>query len=247
MSLPHPDSLCHRCRALRTVGSERGGRYLMCTALDEKYPRQPVRACPAFDDAQLQWGAPPRNRAAILAVLQRVLPRAGVVLEVASGSGQHAAWFARSLPALTWLPSDIDPDGRASVRAWTAVERLANVRPPIALDVTDPAAWPDAADAVFCANMVHIAPWACCLGLLDGAARLLSPGQPLVTYGPYRFAGRFTADSNARFDASLKARDPSWGVRDVEDIEREANARGLVLEETVEMPANNHTLVWRRT
>ncbi len=246
MSLPHPDSLCHRCRALRHVESGRGGQFLMCTATDEKYPQQPVTACPEFVDAQKVWPAPERNRDSILAVLVRVLPPVGVALEVASGSGQHAVHFARSLPDLEWLPSDVDPDGRASVRAWTAVERISNVRLPIALDVTDPDAWPDHADAIFCANMVHIAPWACCLGLLDGAARLLSPGQPLVTYGPYRFSGRFTAESNARFDLSLKERDPSWGVRDVDDIAREAKTRGLVLEETIEMPANNHTLVWRR-
>jgi len=187
-----------------------------------------------------------RNRDAILEVLRRVLPSVGLVLEVASGTGQHVAHFAQQLPDLEWQPTDLDPESRASARAWTHALGLVNVRPPLALDVTDPGAWPVAADAIFCANMVHIAPWACCLGLLDGAARLLPGGRRLVTYGPYRFGGRFTAESNARFNASLEARDASWGVRDVDDITREAVARGFDLEETVEMPANNHLLVWRR-
>ena len=186
-----------------------------------------------------------RNAEPILAVLRRVLPPRGLVLEIASGSGYHAAVFAGALPGLVWQPTDADPDGLASIRAWVDHAALPGLRAPLLLDVT--ADWPVAhADAVVCINMIHIAPWACALALLDGAARVLPAGAPLVTYGPYRFDGTFTAPSNAAFDESLRARDPAWGVRDVADLRREASARGLALEETVAMPANNHTLVFRR-
>ena len=187
-----------------------------------------------------------RNAGPILGVLRRVLPPRGLVLEVASGSGYHAAHFARALPELTWQPTDVDADGLASIAGWVEDAALPNLRAPLALDVTA-ATWPvEHADAIVCINMIHIAPWACALALLSGAARLLAPGAPLVTYGPYRFDGAFTAESNAAFDASLRARDPAWGVRDVADLSREAAARGLPLEETVPMPASNHTLVFRR-
>lgn len=187
-----------------------------------------------------------RNREPILAVLQRVLPERGLVLEIASGTGQHVVYFARHLPGLTWQPTDLGEDARASVREWIAEAGLANVLEPLALDVTAET-WPvERADAVFCANMVHIAPWDAALGLFRGAGRVLSPGAPLVTYGPYRFSGRFTAPSNEAFDRSLRARDAAWGVRDVGDLEAAARAEGLALEETVAMPANNHCLVWRR-
>jgi hypothetical protein len=190
-------------------------------------------------------GAAERNAEPILEVLRRVLPPRGLVLEVASGSGYHAGLFARALPDLTWQPTDRDPDGLASIAGWVDDAALPNLRAPLLLDVTG--AWPvERADAVLCINMIHIAPWACALALLDGAARLLPAGAPLVTYGPYRFDGGFTAPSNAAFDASLRARDPSWGVRDVADLRREAAARGLTLAEEVAMPANNHTLVFRR-
>ncbi len=245
MSLPDTGSICHRCREMRFVDGARSS-FLMCTALPEKYPAQPVRECPAFVDARLTWPAPLRNREVILEVLRRVLPETGTVLEVASGSGQHIVHFARDLPSLEWQPSDIDAEGRASTWGWATSEGLGNVRRPLALDVTEPGGWPDATDAIYCANMVHIAPWACCLGLLDLASKLLPSGAPLVTYGPYRFSGSFTAGSNAAFSERLKSRDPSWGVRDVDDIEREANARGISLLETVALPANNHVLVWRR-
>ena len=186
-----------------------------------------------------------RNAEPILAVLRRVLPARGLVLEIASGSGYHAGVFARALPALTWQPTDRDPDGLASIAAWVEEAALPGLRPPLLLDVTAP--WPvEHADAVLCINMIHIAPWASALALLDGAARVLPAGAPLVTYGPYRFDGVFTAPSNADFDASLRGRDPAWGVRDVADLRREAAARGLALEEEVAMPANNHTLIFRR-
>lgn len=186
-----------------------------------------------------------RNREPILQVLCQVLPERGLVVEVASGSGEHGVWFARHLPGIEWQPTDQDPDALASIAAWQAEEALPNLRPPLPLDVLG--AWPvDRADAVFCANMIHIAPWACTLGLLDGAARLLAPGAPLVTYGPYMRGGVHTAESNAAFDASLRSRDPAWGVRDLDVVAVEAEARGLALERIFEMPANNLTVLWRR-
>ena len=184
-----------------------------------------------------------RNREPILAVLRRVLPAEGLVLEVASGTGQHAAWFGAALPGLVWQPTDRDPTHRASIAAWT--EGLPSVRPPLDLDTTR-RPWPvQRADAVVCINMIHIAPWAACLGLLEGAAELLPPGAPLVLYGPYKRGGAHTAPSNAAFDADLRARDPNWGVRDLEAVQEAA--AGFVLEEVVEMPANNLTVVFRRS
>lgn len=187
-----------------------------------------------------------RNREPILAVLQRVLPARGLVLEVASGTGQHVAWFARHLPGLDWQPSDGDVAMLPSIAAWVADAGLDNVRAPIVLDASAPE-WPlAAADAIYCANMVHIAPWPAALGLFAGAGRLLPAGGVLCTYGPYRFDGSFTAPSNSEFDVSLRTRDPGWGVRDVRDLEDAARAHGLALEETVPLPANNHVLVFRR-
>ncbi len=183
-----------------------------------------------------------RNREPIREVLARHLPATGTVLTIAEGSGEHAVHFARSFPALRWQPSDVDPDALASIAAWRDDSALPNLAPPIALDVTA-SRWPlDRADAITCINMVHIAPWEATLGLFAGAARTLPPGALLYLFGPYRFDGKFTAPSNEAFDASLRARDPRWGVRDVRDLE--AAARGFVLREIVEMPANNHSLVF---
>lgn len=186
-----------------------------------------------------------RNRAPILEVLQEVLPGRGLVLEIASGTGEHAVHFAAALPDLTWQPSDPSEDARASIAAWRDEAALPNLRAPLPLDVTAP--WPvDAADAIVCINMIHIAPWEATLALFAGAARVLPPGGPLVTYGPYRFGGAFTAESNAAFDADLRRRDPRWGVRDVVDLEAAAIAAGLALIGTFGLPANNHAIVWRR-
>jgi SAM-dependent methyltransferase len=189
-----------------------------------------------------------RNREAILGVLTRVLTGGTKnVLELASGTGQHAVYFASQLPHVIWQPSDPDPAARQSIAAWTAEAGVPNVRPPIALDAADDA-WPVVrADAVVCINMVHIAPWSAALGLFAGAARLLPPDGVLFLYGPYRFAGAFTAPSNEAFDRSLRDQDPAWGVRDVNDLEAAAAARGLVLEDVVAMPANNHCLIFRRS
>ena len=179
-----------------------------------------------------------RNREPILAELRHILPARGLVLEIASGTGQHVAHFARHLPELTWQPTDPDPAGRASIAAWIAAERLANVRAPLPLDTTGD--WPlEAADAILCCNMIHIAPWAAAEGLIRGAGRVLPPGGVLVLYGPFRRGGVHTAPSNATFDADLRGRDPAWGIRDVEAMETLAVEAGLKLDAVVPMPANN--------
>lgn len=183
-----------------------------------------------------------RNRGAIAEALRADLPAAGLVLEVASGSGEHAAYFADAFPTLDWQPSDPDATALASIAAWS--EGLANVRPPLMLDAAA-TPWPvAAADAVLCINMVHIAPWEATLGLIAGARRLLAIGAPLILYGPYRRAGVPTAESNEAFDASLKSRDPRWGLRTVEAVSEAAS--GFALDRLVEMPANNLLLVYRR-
>jgi hypothetical protein len=196
---------------------------------------------------RLSSPAAQRNRGPILEVLRRVLPSSGRVLEVASGSGEHVVFFARALPDLVWQPSDPDPASLDSIRAWTAHAKPSNVLPPLVLDVTR-ARWAysiDAVDAVVCINMIHIAPWEACLGLLYGCEQRLPPGGPLVLYGPFMRGGMHTAPSNAAFDASLRRQDPSWGVRDLDDVVREAALRGFVLEDVVEMPADNLTVVLR--
>lgn len=183
-----------------------------------------------------------RNREAIAAELAALLPQRGTVLEVASGSGEHAAYFAERFPGLTFVPSDPDAAARESIASWCA--GLANVAPPLAIDAAA-GNWPiAAADAVLCINMVHISPWEATLGLLDGAARLLPSGGPLILYGPYRRADVPTAPSNEAFDQSLKERDPRWGLRDVAEVTAAAGARGLRFARLVEMPANNIMLIF---
>lgn len=197
-------------------------------------------------DPRLQAPAVARNREPILAVLRRVLPPAGLVLEVASGSGEHAAFFASALPLLTWQPSDPDPRARASITAFRDAGGMPNLLPPLDLDVMA-AAWPvTGAAAIVCINMIHIAPWSACEGLVAGAARALPPGGVLYLYGPYKEEGRHTAPSNEIFDADLRARDPRWGVRDLGEVTALARRHGLVHEETVTMPANNRSVVFRR-
>jgi len=185
-----------------------------------------------------------RNRAAIAAELAALLPEHGTVLEVASGSGEHAAFFAERFTGLTFVPSDPDAAARESIAAWCA--GLANVAPPLAIDAAA-GEWPiAAADAVLCINMVHISPWEATVGLFRACAALLPPGGPLILYGPYRRVGVETAASNEAFDESLKARDPRWGLRDVADVTAVAEARGFSFDRLVEMPANNILLVYRR-
>ena len=187
-----------------------------------------------------------RNRDPILEVLRRVLPAQATVLEIASGSGEHAVYFAAALPGLSWQPSDIDDGNLASIAAWTRALDARNVLPPVRIDATSPV-WPvPPVDAIFSANMIHIAPWPACVGLVHGAARHLVPGGRLILYGPYRIAGAHTADSNAAFDADLRARDPQWGVRDLEAVIALARSSGLSLQERVAMPANNFTVIFTR-
>lgn len=187
-----------------------------------------------------------RNRSPILEVLRGVLPSEGLVLEIASGTGQHAAFFARHLPSLRWQPSDREGEALGSIRAWVAEEARDNLLEPLELDVVGEP-WPiGTADAVLCINMIHVSPWETTEALFRGASTLLAAGSPLVTYGPYRREGRHTAPSNAAFDESLRARDPRWGVRDVEQLRELGKRVGFELESAVEMPANNLTLVWRR-
>lgn len=187
-----------------------------------------------------------RNREPIAAVLTEELPATGLVLEVASGTGEHAVHFARTFPALAWQPSDPAPDSRASIEAWRKEAGLVNLLPPIALDAAV-SAWPVArADAVLCINMVHISPVAATEGLVAGAAGLLAAGAPLVLYGPWIEAGVETVSSNLAFDAVLKERDPQWGLRSVEWLDGLAARHGFDCARRVAMPANNLTLVYRR-
>ncbi|WP_343712679.1 DUF938 domain-containing protein [Inquilinus sp.] len=197
-------------------------------------------------DHRQQAPSAARNRDPILAVLRRVLPPAGTVLEIASGTGEHGVHFAQALPGLTFQPSDPNPDARLSIAAWVADSGLANLRPPLELDVTSPA-WPvTAADAVLCINMIHISPWASTEGLMRGAASILPPGAPLYLYGPYRRTGVATAPSNEAFDRDLRQRNPAWGLRELEAIAAVAAAAGFSSPEVTEMPANNLSVVFRR-
>ena len=187
-----------------------------------------------------------RNREPILAVVRRALPERGLVLEIASGSGEHAVYFAAALPGLTWQPSDPDPEARASIAAYRAAMALPNVLPPLALDAAA-SRWPvTQADVIVAINMIHIAPWAAAEGLIAGAERLLPAGGVLFLYGPFRENGRHTAPSNAAFDESLRARNREWGVRDLDEVAALAIRSGFALEERVAMPANNLSVVFRR-
>lgn len=187
-----------------------------------------------------------RNREPIAEVLAEWLPRSGLVLEVASGTGEHAVYFARRFPSLEWQPSDTDRDALESIRAWRTEAAPGNVREPLIIDAALPD-WPiERADAVLNINMVHISPWQAALGLLDGAARLLGPGAPLILYGPWISDDIETAPSNVAFDEDLRRRDPQWGLRKVEHFAAEALTRELHLIERRPMPANNLMLLFRK-
>lgn len=180
-------------------------------------------------------------------MLRDWLPPSGLVLEIASGTGEHALYFAQAFPQLEWQPTDVHPDALASIGAWHREAALANLRRPIELD-SSAADWPvDHADAILCANMAHISPWEASLGLLDGAARVLGEGAPLILYGPWLLDSVPTAPSNLEFDRDLKRRDPRWGLRRVEDLAEAAATRALTLEQTRAMPANNRMLLLRRS
>ena len=199
----------------------------------------------SFVEGAQRAPAAARNRDPILAVLRRVLPARGTVLEIASGTGEHAVHFAAALPDLTWQPTDWDSDALRSIAAHRKSARLRNLLSPIELDASAPV-WPLVhADAVVAINMIHIAPWAAAEGLVAGARRLLAPGCVLFLYGPFKAGGSHTAPSNAAFDAGLRARNPQWGVRDLDDVARLAGGHGFDLVERVAMPANNLSVVFR--
>jgi SAM-dependent methyltransferase len=191
-----------------------------------------------------------RNTEPILTAMRPRLPASGRALEVASGTGQHIAAFAEGFPGVNWTPSDPDPAARASIAAHVAEAGLANLHPPLDLDVTNPA-WPEAMeaglDAIVAVNLLHISPWEATLGLLSGAGRLLAPEGRLFIYGPFARGGDYLSQSNVHFDASLRHRDPSWGLRDVDDVAAPARAEGLALAEVIEMPANNLMLMLQRS
>ncbi len=192
------------------------------------------------------WPAAERNKQPIAEVLTQLLPTAGLVLEIASATGQHAEHFAREFPHLRWQPTDYDPEHVTTLQQRVQRAALDNLLQPLPLDVTHDD-WPvQRADAIYNANMIHISPWEVSVGLFVGAAKLLAAGAPLITYGPYAFDGEHTSESNARFDESLKQRDPRWGVRDVTELQRVAEEQGFELEQQFAMPANNFTLLWRK-
>jgi len=193
-----------------------------------------------------------RNQEPILAVLKDVLPGSGTVLEIAAGTGQHAVVFAPAFPRLTWLPTDRDDDNLASIRAWRAEHPSPNLLPPLPLDV-EQTVWPvenDPPDAPVCAivatNLIHISPWSASEGLMGGAGRILPPGGVLYLYGPFKRHGKHTAPSNADFEQWLKDKDPDFGLRDVDDVSALAAAHGLSLTRTIEMPANNLSVILRK-
>lgn len=195
---------------------------------------------------KLVFPATARNREPIAEVLDRVLPKVGTVLELASGSGEHAVFFAARYPGLVWQPTDLDPAHLDSIAAWADEAGLPNLRQPIELDAAA-TPWPVVtADVVIAVNLIHIAPWAACVGLMEGASAVLPTGGLLILYGPYKVGGVHTAPSNEAFDEGLRARNPSWGVRDREAVAAEARRRGLEPVEVVQMPANNLTLVFRK-
>jgi hypothetical protein len=210
---------------------------------------------PVEPDGRLDAPAFHRNHRAIRAVLQKYLAgKSGDVIEAGSGTGQHVVDFARHLPEVVWWPSDLNEQHLKSVSAWRAHAGLPNVRPPLRIDLSDPAWCSEMHDgsgptnllAVFSANVIHIAPWRVAEGLFAGAGRYLGANGLLFLYGPFKRDGKHTAISNAVFDTSLRERDPEWGVRDIEDLERLAASVGLALIEVAEMPANNLTLVFER-
>lgn len=202
---------------------------------------------PDAPDTRLHSPAAERNTAPILARLQTLLPARGLMLEIASGTGQHAAAFSTGLPGWEWQPTDFDASALDSIRAWC--QGLHRVRAPLPLDVLS-TPWspqlPSQVDAMFCANMIHIAPWACTAALMQGAARHLAGEGLLITYGPYLEDNTPTAPGNLAFDADLRQRNPAWGLRPLGDVARVAEAAGLRLQQRIGMPANNLLLVWGR-
>ena len=200
-------------------------------------------------DARLYAPATERNREAIFKVLLEVLPPTGTVLEVSSGTGEHAVFFAPRLTPRYWLPSELNPLALASINAWRSYTKCENLYPPIVLDASSPT-WElgnvELISAIANINMIHIAPWEACLGLMAGAGRILPPGGILYLYGPFTRGGKHTAPSNAAFDESLKEQNPDWGVRDLDKVIKVANSQQLTLVKTIAMPANNLSVIFQR-
>jgi len=197
-------------------------------------------------DPKLYHAHVARNREPILAVLKRLLPARALVLEIAGGSGEHAAFFAKSLPSVSWLPTDVDAKALASIAAFRAEAGLPNLLAPVRLDVASQS-WPvKRLNAVVCSNLTHISPWAASEGLMAGAGRTLRAGGILYLYGPYKIDGRHTARSNQEFDAWLHEQNAQWGIRDLGEMRELAARHGLTLAETVPMPANNLSIILRR-
>ncbi len=206
-----------------------------------------------LQDARQYAPATDRNREPILEVLLQVLPRSGTILEIASGTGEHAVFFASRLKDYMWLPTDIDPQRRASIIAWTEYIGCNNIYPPLELDVREPVwaveegAVTSPITAIVNINMIHISPWSACLGLMAGAGRILKAGGILYLYGPFKQGGEHTAPSNAAFDESLRAQNPEWGVRNLDDVVAVASAQNFTLKQTSQMPANNLSVVFQRS
>lgn len=210
------------------------------------FERKLARVMSSDEDRQYAPAAA-RNRGPILNVLGSILPLSGPVLEVASGTGEHVVHFARAFPTLNWQPSDPSREARRSIDAWIAAERLENVRPPLDLDAASDG-WPiDHAAAMVCINMIHISPWAATEGLMRGASRILDAGAPLYLYGPFRQPAKALAPSNAAFDEDLRNRDPRWGLRDLDEVAVCAGSFGFMLDHLVEMPANNLSVIFRKS
>jgi SAM-dependent methyltransferase len=197
-------------------------------------------------DGRLVVSSADRNRGPILEVLKRVLPKTGLVLEVASGTGQHVVHFAQALKGLSWQPTDMDAACRRSISAWLTTEEFANVRQPLDLDVRELPWRVPTLDAIVCLNLIHIAPWSVATALFAGAGPALRETGLLYLYGPYSVQGRHTAPSNAAFDSALRAENPEWGLRDLKEVESLAKEQGFDLAETVEMPANNFSVLFRK-
>ena len=197
-------------------------------------------------DGRLVVSSADRNRGPILEVLERVLPKTGLVLEVASGTGQHVVHFAQALKGLSWQPTDMDAACRRSISAWLATAELANVRQPLDLDVRALPWRVPTLDAIVCLNLIHIAPWSVATALFAGAGLALREAGLLYLYGPYSVQRRHTAPSNAAFDSALRAQNPEWGLRDLEEVDSVAKEQGFDLAETIEMPANNFSVLFRK-
>ena len=237
--------------AIRCAGSSSGlrsasaNRAAVVAAIATK--PAPFETGPGEGDPRRSAPHVARNAGPIAAVLRDVLPERGLVLELASGTGEHVVHFAREFPNLLWQPSDPDPAALRSIEAWRVDAGLSNLLPPVPLDARA-AEWPvDRADAILAINMVHISPWAATRGLMRGAGRMLQADAPLYLYGAYRRADVATAPSNEAFDASLRARDPEWGLRTLEEVTAEAERNGFTLEQAVPMPANNLSVMFRKT